>query len=128
MTKRTVDVADPKRLCPECGKPFTATHGRQVFCCTEHQERFHTVMKVRGKVALPFMLVWRTGKRGSTADTSYAFGQMAALADQWNAEDKAAGRRPDLIVAAKAREGWLAVDIGPGRRTAPNCYAPARAS
>ena len=123
MVKRVVNPAIPHRQCPECSQPFTAAHGRQVFCCAEHKERFHTVMKVRGNVAMPFMLAWRAGRRGNRADTAYALGVMAALSDRWNAEDKACGRRPDLIVAAKRGEGWLAVDLG--NRSAPTGFAAA---
>lgn len=121
--KREVQVSNPQRICPECGDEFTATHGRQVFCCTEHQDRFHTTMKVRGKVAMPFVMTWRMGKRGRTDATSYAMSELCALADQWAAEDKACGRRPDLIVSAKMREGWRAPDIE-GRSRA-NCFTAA---
>lgn len=116
-------VSNAKRICPECGANFTAHHGRQVFCTTAHQGEFHQVMKLRGKIAMPFALVWRTGKRGRSPVRSYALSQLSRLADQWNAEDAACGRRPELIVAAKMREGWLGGDEKGGSRG--NCFAPA---
>lgn len=115
-------VLNAKRICPECGSMFTAHHGRQVFCTTAHQGEFHQVMKLRGKIAMPFALVWRTGKRGRSPVRSYALSQLSRLADQWNAEDAACGRRPELIVAAKMREGWTAVDVE--GRSRGNCFAP----
>lgn len=123
MTKRTVTPSNAERVCPNCSAVFTAHHGRQVFHSAACQTDFHQTMKSRGKVALPFVLTWRMGKRGRTDATSYALTELCSLADAWRAEDAACGRRPDLIVKAKMREGWRAVDIAhPGSR--PNCFAP----
>ena len=122
--KRAVAPSNAERICPECGETFTATHGKQVFCCSEHKESFHHTMKMRGKVAIPFMLSWRSGKRGRTEDNAYALGELSALADKWNAEDKARGRRPELIVAAKRREMWRAGDTD-DRHGHANTFAPA---
>lgn len=107
-----MNVANPLRVCPECGKRFTAHHGRQAFCEGAHQRAFHDRNSSRGKVALPLLQVWRQGKRGATDDTRYALQELSALADQWNAEDKAAGRQPALIVTGKRTAHWRAADVG----------------
>jgi hypothetical protein len=107
-----MNIAAPNRICPECGARFIAGNGRQRFCTTAHQAKFHDVMKVRGKVGVPFVLAWRQGKRGATDDTRYALGELSALADQWAAEDKAAGRDASLIVTGKRLASWRAADVG----------------
>jgi hypothetical protein len=38
--------------------------------------------------------------------------QMAALADEWNRQDKIAGRDASLIVERKRASGWIAADLG----------------
>jgi ribosomal protein S27AE len=121
---RRVSPTNAERICPECGVTFTATHGKQVFCEPVHKEAFHHTMKMRGKVAMPFVLVWRSGKRGRTDDTAYALSELSRLADMWNTEDAACGRRPDLIVSAKNREEWRAADIG-DRHGHANTFVPA---
>lgn len=98
-------------VCPECGVAFKATHHLRVFCCSRHQIAYHVRSAQRGKVLLPLAQVWRTGKRGKTEARAYAFGEVCALLDQWAAEDKAAGRRPDVLVDIKHRTGWRAVDL-----------------
>lgn len=122
--RRAVAPANAARICPECGEAFTATHGKQVFCSTAHKETFHHTMKMRGKVAMPFVLAWRSGKRGRTDNNAYGLAELSSLADRWNAEDRACGRRPELIVAAKRREQWRATDIE-DRNGHANTFAPA---
>jgi hypothetical protein len=107
-----MNIIAPNRICPECGARFIAGNGRQRFCTTAHQAKFHDVMKTRGKVAVPFMLAWRQGKRGATDDTRYALQELSALADQWALEDRDAGRDAKLIVAAKRLAAWRAADVG----------------
>lgn len=101
-------ITDPNRTCPECGAAFVAHNGAQRFCTSAHQRAFHDVMKVRGKVAVPFLQVWC--KRRSP-ERAYAFGQLTAMGALWNAEDVAVGRNPSLVVATKARASWSAVDL-----------------
>lgn len=73
---------------------------------------FHRRNAQRGRIVLPLLQVSRLCKNKRTAERAYAFGQLSALADKWNAEDRAAGRRPDLVVAAKFRGKWSAADLG----------------
>lgn len=106
------NIIAPCRVCPQCGAAFKAHHGKQQFCQPAHQGAFHDINAKRGKVLLPLIASWRSGKRGVSADSSYAFAEMARLADRWAAEDKAVGRDPSLIVAAKRKAGWSAADLG----------------
>lgn len=100
-----------KRKCQECGEAFRAWHSDASFCSAAHRTAFHNRAAKRGKVAIPIMLAWR-GKRGQGATAKYAFEQMSALADKWNAEDRAAGRPPMYsAVEKKRRAGWRAVDL-----------------
>jgi ribosomal protein S27AE len=107
-------IVAPNRICPECGQRFKAHHGRQRFCETAHKTAFHARNRDRGKVAIPLVQIWRLGKNGKTAERSYAFSQLCALTDLWNEEDRNAGRRPDLVVKAKMRAGWIAADAPGG--------------
>lgn len=107
-----MNIAAPNRTCPECGVAFKATHGRQAFCLPQHKETFHNRQSKRGKVAISLVQVWRAGKnRKGGEDATFAFREVCALADRWNQEDKAAGRRPDLVVTRKRRNGWSGVDL-----------------
>lgn len=98
------------RTCPECGARFQPTNGRQRFCTSAHKQAFEVLNGQRGRLAMSLVQVWRQGKNGKTEDTAYAFAQLCALADEWNKQDKAAGRNPALVVAEKRRQGWAAQD------------------
>jgi hypothetical protein len=90
---------------------FEPRDRRVGFCSPAHQTRFHDVMARRGKVSTAFLLAWRQGKRGRTEDSAYALQQLSMMADKWCAEDKASGRRSDLIVTRKRAAKWSAVDL-----------------
>lgn len=107
-------IRNARRTCPECGQAFVAHHGRQQFCTVEHKASFWAVSMRRGKVAMAFVQTWRMGKSGRTEDTSYALQQISKMADLWNAEDRKAGRRPELVVAAKRAAFWNATDLCAG--------------
>jgi len=82
------------------------------FCLPAHQIAFHNRSSKRGRVAMPFLQMWRTGKHGRSELTAYALSQLSAMADKWNTEDREAGRRPDMLVAIRKNRGWSAVDLG----------------
>lgn len=107
-----MNILNPNRVCPECGHPFKATHGRQAFCCSGHKADFNHFMQRRGQIITPLAQVWRQGKRGTTADRAYALGQLCAYLDLCAAEDKRAGRNPGIVVASKRVSGWMAADLG----------------
>lgn len=107
---RTVKPLNPNRICPWCGEGFTATHGRQLYCCGEHRTAMKILNMKRGDIALPFLLRWRQRPRG-TDEYRYAVRELSALGDAWNSEDRAAGRRTDLIVADRLQRGWASADL-----------------
>lgn len=102
----------PNRICPECGNPFVAHHGRQVFCTTAHKLAFNNLMRQRGHTITPLAQVWRQGKRGTNEDRSFALTQLCVYLDACAADDKAAKRNPTLIVRAKRLNKWSAADLG----------------
>ena len=61
---------------------------------------------------LPFAQVSRAGKSGFTDERRYALRCFNQLVDRFAAEDRAAGRRPDLIVSRKMATLWAPVDLG----------------
>ena len=100
--------------CAECGAPFAPTRAWSLFCCKAHKQAFHSRQMSRGHILSTLMQVHRRGgdgKRNATDDSRYAFAQACKLLDRFNAEDKAAGRRPDLVVAAKRASGWDVCDL-----------------
>lgn len=97
--------------CPNCGANFTGSRTSQTFCTRKCREAFHDLQAIRGKVAMPFLLVWRGGKQGASEASTYAFAQLCALADRWRAEDRAAGRDPAGVVTVKMDSAWRAVDL-----------------
>ncbi len=102
------------RTCWECSAiftPATRRHQNQRFCTPAHQAHFFDVMAQRGKVLLPFALVSRAGKSGYGEVHKYALREYNALCDRFNAEDRAAGRKPLLLVKRKARDMWSAADL-----------------
>jgi hypothetical protein len=114
------DAGKPKRksrgkrfhkVCPECACAFIGPRDQR-FCTDAHKTAFHNLMKKRGGVAVPLMLAWRLGKSKASEESRYALAQLSALADLWNAEDKAAGRMSAATyIKHKMREGWRAVDL-----------------
>jgi hypothetical protein len=99
------------RTCAQCGAQFEPTKSWQSFCQLACQQRFADIDAIRGKVAMPFMLAWRTGKRGRTENSAYALAQLAELADRWQAEDRLTGRDAMRIVSRKRKDGWRAADL-----------------
>jgi hypothetical protein len=94
------------RTCAECGQSFKCAPGPKKFCSNEHRKAFDNRNRARGYLIVPLVQMWRKGKNGRTEDTAYALQQMARLADLWNEEDKAAGRRPDLVVSRRNQACW----------------------
>lgn len=99
------------RQCPQCGEPFDPVDQRQVFCSPAHRRSYYDLCAIRGKTLLSLALVWREGKRGKTAARSYAFAELCALLDKYRAEDKAHGRRPDLLIDQRMRTKRSVADL-----------------
>jgi len=106
--------------CAECGIEFDGRSSLKAgghdakFCCVAHKNTYRNRHLKRGAVAIPLLLAWRgaKSKRGD-ATGAYAFGELCRLADEWNAEDRAAGREAgyDYIRTGKLRDGWSATDL-----------------
>ena len=85
-----------KHRCLACGEVFTATHNRQTKYCPAHSAtKHHDKLKVRGRQMVELAQCWRAN-RGTSDPTKkqiarYAFNELCALADLYNAEDRAAG-------------------------------------
>ena len=82
------------RNCPECGvelPPHTGRGKRRVFCCDEHKQAHANRRTVRGKALAAVAMGWRK-TRGSGELGKYLFSEMTLMLDQWNAEDREAGR------------------------------------
>lgn len=81
--------------CCECGETFQAKRYWAQFCTPAHKAAFHNRSAKRGKVMMPPMLAWRGSKAKKGDDTGRsARAEMCRLADKFNAEDRAAGRKP----------------------------------
>lgn len=106
-----MSIANPLRICVECGAEFEAHHGQQRFCMPEHKRAFHRLMAKRGQTMFAFVQTWRMGKRGKTADSTYAMVQLAAFADLCNAQDRREGRNAALIVGEKREARWSVCDL-----------------
>jgi hypothetical protein len=99
-----------RHVCPECAVTFIGARDTR-FCTTAHKDSFWNREAKRGKVAMPLMRAWRGG-RGSGDVARYAFTELCALADRWNAEDRDAGRLSAVeFVRPKMRQGWKAADL-----------------
>lgn len=104
--------------CAECAQPFVGPREAQ-FCAPKCKDTFWNRMGRRGKVAMPLALAWREGKgrRGDEA-SAFAFRQLCAMLDDWNAEDRKAGRSAAKVARRKMDTGWTAADQNARERSA----------
>lgn len=106
--------------CPECLAPAGVTsNGRaKVFCSPKHKRDFHNRMYQRGFMSAGLLQAWRAS-RGKSLVAKWAYREMAALGDLWNAEDRTAGRMSQAeYLATKANADWRAIDLmSQNRRT-----------
>lgn len=103
----------PKRTfgsfkCLHCGKPFEAKHNRQTkFCLPEHKNAFQDAQRVQGRQFAMLAKAWRLARNTKDptkkAIGTYAFQQLASLADYYNAED-AKAEIPNALVTL--RPAW----------------------
>ena len=113
------------RTCPECGREFAPYRGGvQQFCTlkaqgVDHARPYYDRQSARFKTQGALFQTWRAGKDAKTpeakARATFAFREMCKALDQWNAEDRAAGRHPEALVDAKMAGSWIFGD-GPGWR------------
>lgn len=115
--KPTIAERAAQRICPNCGgeverrssrgpvPTFCDARGPGV-CKREHANR----ELVEGRAVIAFAKAWRID-RGSGEIARGAFDQMIRIVDQFNAQDRAAGRpRADLYAATKLVDGTLFID------------------
>lgn len=112
--------------CPECGVPpgHTSNGRPKVFCSLTCKRAFHNRNYQRGFASAGLIQAWRAS-RGKSDVARWAYREMAALADLWNREDRAAGRMSMAdYLEAKAKADWRAVDlISQNQRTGPVGFA-----
>jgi hypothetical protein len=103
-----------RRICPECGEAFVGGPDSR-FCTPAHRYAWRNRAGKRGMVAMPLVQAWRGGKsRKGDEVARYAFGELCALADLFNEEDRAAGRLPaGDYLRPKMEAGWRAIDLLP---------------
>lgn len=119
-----------KKLCPECGIEFVATHQRQSFCCVAHKGKFHDRTKSRGQLLVTLGQAWRGGRdlgRSKTPNADrladieardWAFQELCKLLDEFNAEDREAGRPGAVRVIRRQRAMGLRQDATSTKRAA----------
>lgn len=107
-------IAWKERICPECGDKFIVHDGQgrhQRFCKSDHRERFNSRCAARGKVIIPYLLVWRgsRGKKGSVGAEAHA--EMIRIIDAFADEDRKAGRpKLDDYIASIIASGFTYAD------------------
>lgn len=82
------------RLCPECGLPVQrkSPKGRApVFCTNKHKVAFNNRQTVRGRAIISLAMAWRQ-QRGKKGVGSTSFKEMCRIIDDFNREDRIAGR------------------------------------
>lgn len=94
--------------CPECGGDVVRKSARgpmPTFCSLTCKKAFGNRQLVEGRAVVAFLKAWRIDRaQGEIASTS--FQQICQIVDQFNADDRAAGRpRADLYAAKLLREG-----------------------
>jgi hypothetical protein len=100
--------------CAECGRTFEVDNPRwrtkKRFCSDTHAQDFANRQTVRGKAMAAAVLAWRA-KRGSGEIGKAALAELCSIADQFNEEDRKAGRPPVAdYFAALNGDGYRYVD------------------
>jgi hypothetical protein len=99
--------APPRHICAECGHPFKAARPHQQFCSPAHKATFQNRAAVEGRAIIQLAKAWRAGRnlgKGPEAEIDrevarQALGEMCSILDNFNADDKAAGRPNPLHYA-----------------------------
>jgi hypothetical protein len=110
--KPTIRQRAGERVCPNCGGPVVRTSARgpmPTFCdakgkgvCKKEHANRHIV---EGRAVIAFLKAWRIDRaQGEIAQRS--FEQICRITDQFNAQDRDAGRpRADLYAAKVLADG-----------------------
>lgn len=112
-SKPTIRERARERVCPECGGEVTRRSARgpmPTFCCPEHKKAHANRHIVEGRAVIAFLKAWRIDRaQGEIAQQSFA--EICTIVDQFNAQDREAGRpRADLYAAKILAEGTKFID------------------
>lgn len=110
MTIQAATIAQRPRStvpCAECGQSFTFDGRKTTFCSSPCKTAFQNRQLGRGRALVAMAQAWRLGRHtknpSAKAAASFAFEQLAALADVYNREDAAAGRPSALAYIAQLK-------------------------
>lgn len=86
---------------------------KTLFCSRACTDAYHNVQTVRGRVLMPLVMAAATRRYGGSDRElcAYARREADALVSRWLVEDRAVGRRSEVLVAAKIERGWRACDL-----------------
>lgn len=106
--KPTVRERGNQRVCPNCGGDVARRSARgpmPTFCTPECKKDHANRHIVEGRAVIAFLKAWRIDRaQGEIATRS--FEQVCKIVDQFNAEDREAGRpRADLYAAKMLIDG-----------------------
>lgn len=111
--KPTVSQRARERVCPECGGEVVRRSVRgpmPTFCSAECKKAHANRHIVEGRAVIAFLKAWRIDRaQGEIAQRSFA--EICTIVDQFNAQDREAGRpRADLYAAKLLADGTKFVD------------------
>lgn len=115
MSQNKPTIAERARdaICPECGGQVVrrSTRGpKPTFCGPECKRAHGNRHIVEGRAVIAFLKAWRID-RGSGEIAKASFQQLCQIVDQFNTQDRAAGRpRADLYAAKLMEDGRLYMD------------------
>ncbi len=111
--KPTIQARARERVCPECAGEVVrrSTRGPMpTFCSPECKKSHANRHIVEGRAVIAFLKAWRIDRsQGEIAQQSFA--EANRILDQFNAQDREAGRpRADLYAAKLLADGTQFVD------------------
>lgn len=112
-SKPTIQQRARDHVCPECGGEVIRRSARgpmPTFCSAECKKSHANRHIVEGRAVIAFLKAWRIDRaQGEIAQSSFA--EICNIVDQFNAQDREAGRpRADLYAAKLLADGTKFVD------------------
>ena len=107
-SKPTISARASERTCPECGGEVVRRSARgpmPTFCTPECKKAHANRHIVEGRAVIALLKAWRIDRaQGPIAQASFA--EVNRILDQFNAQDREAGRpRADLYAAKRLLDG-----------------------
>lgn len=113
QSKPTIAERARDAICPECGGQVVRRSARgpkPTFCSPKCKRDHGNRHIVEGRAVIAFLKAWRID-RGTGEIAKTALTQMCQIVDQFNAQDRDAGRpRADLYAAKLMQDGRLFMD------------------